>query len=551
LFAAWQDAIILVVFKRLFLRQTNIFSAAAFIFAAVLVSAALGLVRTRLLSAFFGATRELDIYYAAFRIPDLLFQLLVMGALSAAFIPIFTSLLSTDKQKQAFEFANICINYGMLVFLLFNIVIFFWSDMVCRILAPGFSASDVARMSTLTRIMVSAQIFFIIGNFFTGILHSFNHFILPAVAPIFYNIGIILGILILSPTIGIYGPTIGVVLGTFLFFLIQLPLVLKLKYRYAQNWNYKNPNFIEGVKLMLPRTIGLGASQIEYTSDLMLASVLAAGRYTIFNFAIILMTLPVRLFGASIGQASLPTLSSLFSQGKAEEFSLILKSSLKQIFFLVIPLTVLITVLRVPFVRLAFGAQAFTWDATVLTGKTLAILSLGILGQSATQILLRAFYAAKNTKTPLILSFIAVFLNVIFSVFFIFVVHFDVLGLAFSTSISSIALPVMLYVSLINKKIFLKPHDIYRDVTKIIVSGIIMAALTYVPMKILDQLVFDTTRTINLMMLTASVSLWGMVVYVAASWFFNVEELKVVLALLSKIGNWKKNLQDTTEIVTS
>ncbi len=533
------------------MRQTNIFSAAAFIFSAVLFSAVLGLIRTRLLSAYFGASRSLDIYYAAFRIPDLLFQLLVMGALSAAFIPIFTSLLTRDNKEEAFKFANLCINYGTLVFLLFNIVVFFWSESVCRLLAPGFSVADIAKMAILTRIMVTAQIFFIIGNFFTGILQSYNNFIVPAIAPIFYNVGIIIGIVFLAPTIGIYGPTIGVAIGTFLFFVVQLPLVIKLGYHYEPLSDRKNPHFVEALKLMIPRTASLGVSQIEYTSDLIISSLLAAGRYTIFNFALILMTLPVRLFGASIGQASLPTLSSLFSQNKIEEFSLILKSSLKQIFFFVIPLTVLITVLRVPFVRLAFGAQAFSWEATVLTGRTLAVLSLGILGQSATQILLRAYYAAKNTRTPLILSLITVFLNVIFSIFFVFVTQFDVLGLAFSTSISSIVLAILLYISLINRKIFIKSHDIYRDVTKIIVSGIMMAILTYVPMKILDKLVFDTTRTINLLMLTATVSLWGLIVYLASTWYLNVPELKIFFALLSKVGSWRKNLKTTTEIVNS
>lgn len=532
-------------------RQTNIFSAAAFIFVAVLLSAALGLIRTRLLSAYFGASRSLDIYYAAFRIPDFLFQLLVMGALSAAFIPIFTGLTSEEKKDQAFDFANIAINFGAIVFLVFNIIVFIFANEICRLLAPGFSVADISKMATLTRIMVSAQIFFIVGNFITGILQSFNHFFLPAIAPVFYNVGIILGILFLSPSIGIYGPTIGVVLGTFLFFLIQLPLALKIGYRYKPIFDYKNKYFMQATRLMIPRTISLGVSQVEFTSDLMIASLLAAGRYTIFNFALILMGLPIRLFGASIGQASLPTLSAMFSQNNLIEFSEVLKTSLKQIFFFVIPLTVLIAVLRVPFVRLAFGAQAFSWDATVLTGKTLALLSLGILGQSATQILMRAFYAAKNTKSPLYLSLIGVFVNVAFSVLFVLVLHFDVLGLALSTSISSITLAVLLYLLLIKEKIFVKSHDLYRDITKIVLAGIIMAVFTYVPMKILDKLVFDTARTINLLMLTFSVSVWGLFTYGIICFLLHVSELNVFFGLISKIGNWKKNLKDSTEIMTS
>lgn len=547
------------MFKRFFqnswrlvsVRQTNIFSAAAFIFVAVLFSAVLGLIRTRLLSAYFGASRSLDIYYAAFRIPDFLFQLLVMGALSAAFIPVFTSLNSDGKKSQAYDFANTAINFGAIIFLIFNTIVFFFSGEICRLLAPGFSTGDISRMAVLTKIMVSAQIFFIIGNFITGILQSYNHFFLPAIAPIFYNVGIIIGILLLSPSFGIYGPAIGVVIGTFLFLAVQLPLVFKMGYKYAPIFNFRNTHFIEAIRLMIPRTISLGVSQIEFTADLMIASLLVAGRYTIFNFALILMGLPIRLFGASIGQASLPTLSHLFFQKNFVEFSEILKTSLKQIFFFVIPLTVLIAVLRVPFVRLAFGASAFSWNSTVLTGKTLALLSLGILGQSATQILMRAFYAAKNTKSPLFLSLIGVFINVFFSVLFVLILHFDVLGLALSTSISSIILAILLLIVLVKQKIFINSHDLYRDATKIIFAGIIMAIFTYVPMKILDKLVFDTARTINLLILTISVSLWGMLAYGFVCYKFKVAELKIFFGLITKIGNWKKNLGEQTEIVTS
>lgn len=547
------------MFKRFFqsswrlvsVRQKNIFSAAAFIFVAVLFSAVLGLIRTRLLSAYFGASRSLDIYYAAFRIPDFLFQLLVMGALSAAFIPVFTSLTSDGKKLHAFEFANIAINFGAVVFLIFNVIVFFFSVEICRLLAPGFSNSDVLKMATLTKIMVSAQIFFIIGNFITGILQSYNHFFLPAVAPIFYNIGIIIGVLFLSPSIGIFGPALGVVIGTFLFLIVQLPLVFKIGYKYAPVFDFRNKHLIEAAKLMIPRTISLGVSQIEFTADLMIASLLVAGRYTIFNFALILMGLPIRLFGASIGQASLPTMSQLFFQKNFNEFSEILKTSLKQIFFFVIPLTVLIAVLRVPFVRLAFGASAFSWDSTVLTGKTLALLSLGILGQSATQILMRAYYAAKNTKSPLFLSLTSVLVNVSLSVFFVLILHFDVLGLALSTSISSVFLAILLHVFLVKKRIFLNSHDLYRDVTKIIFAGIIMAILTYVPMKILDRFVFDTARTINLLILTISVSVWGVLTYGFICYKFKVAELKIFLGFITKIGNWKKSLEEQTEIMVN
>lgn len=343
--------------KALSAKQTNVFSAAAFIFAAFLLSAFLGLIRTRILSSYFGATRNLDIYFAAFRIPDILYQLLVMGALSSAFIPVFTKLLVSGSREEANEFASICINLSFLAFFIFDVVVLFFSEKLCRLFTPGFDEKDIITMAALTRIMVSAQIFFIIGNYLTGILQSFSHFLFPALASTFYNVGIIIGTLLLAPHFGIYGPTIGVVIGTFLFFLIQVPTAIKMGYRYKVNFNFRNEHFIKMFHMMVPRTLAIGVTQIELSSDLFISSFLAAGRYTIFNYGIILMSLPIRLFAASIGQASLPTLSALFSEENSVEFSKILKSSIRQIFFFVVPMTVLIVVLRVPFVRLAFGAK--------------------------------------------------------------------------------------------------------------------------------------------------------------------------------------------------
>ena len=201
------------------LKQTNILSAAVVIMATILLSALLGFIKMRLLSNYFGDSRPLDIYLAAFRLPDMLYQLLVMGTIASAFIPVFSGFLSKDDQKGAYHVANTVMSLGMLVFLIATIIIFIFTEPLSKILAPGFSAAEIPLMVKLTRIMMAGQIFFIIGNFLTGILQSYHRFLLPALAPVFYNVGIIIGTVILSPTLGIYGPTYGVLLGTFLFFL--------------------------------------------------------------------------------------------------------------------------------------------------------------------------------------------------------------------------------------------------------------------------------------------------------------------------------------------
>lgn len=557
MFAVWQDVIIYLVFKSLIKkglrlltsRQTDILSAAFFIFLAVLVSAVLGLVRTRLLSSFFGAGRELDIYYAAFRIPDLIFQVLTLGALSSAFIPVLSGLLTAEKKDEAGKLISICLTFSVLVFCGMLVFVLAFARWLCRFLAPGFSLEEINLMVSLTRVMLSVQLFFILGNFLTGILQSVNQFLIPAVAPVFYNVGIIAGTFFLSPSLGIYGPTWGVGLGILLFFLLQLPFVLKMNFRLKTDFSFKNPSFIEVAKLTIPRMLAIGASQIEYTADLMIASLLAAGRYTIFNFAMILMSVPIRLFGLSIGQASLPTLSALYSQKKTLEFSKTLLMSLRQICFLVVPLTVLIVVLRVPFVRLAFGARSFVWTATIITGQTVAALSMAILGQAATQILIRSFYAIRDTKTPFLVGLISVSVNVFLSVFFVLILKTDIVGLALSTSISSIVMPTLLFIFLLKRKLIFEVTAFYRGVSLIFLCGIIMAVSAYLPMKVLDAWVFDTTRTLPLLLLTSSVSLWGLTVFLTTTFWFKIDEVKIILAVLARLGNWRRNLRKSEEVI--
>lgn len=530
-------------------RQTNIISAAFVIMVTVAISALLGLARDRLLAGSFGATRTLDIYLAAFRLPDIIFQLLVMGALSAAFIPVFTEYINKDNEKTAWHIASSVINIGLIIFVCLSLIVIIFAPALSFVIAPGFKKDELAVLTDLTRIMMVAQVFFVVGNFFTGILHSYQRFLIPAIAPIFYNIGIIIGIVFLTPSMGIYGPTWGIAIGTVLFFLVQLPFVKKIGIQYSLSFDLYHKGVREIGRLMIPRVVNLGISQIDMSVDLILSSLMVGGQYTIFNFARHLMQFPVNLFGSSIGQASLPTLSAEKAKQNMEEFKETFLTSLHQILYLTVPASVLLLVLRIPAVRLVFGAARYDWPATVETGRTLGFFCLSIFAQSITQLLIRGFYALHNTKTPLIISAIFVLLNILLSILFTLVLHSGVKGLALSASIASIGNALFLLIFLNHLVDGFSLKKLAFPAVKIFAASFITGVSLYVPMKLLDQLVFDTTRTINLILLTGIVSTCGLIVYLFFTWLFKVDEVKTFINLGRKLGKWRETLSASPEVI--
>ncbi len=533
-------------------RQTSIFSAASIIMATVAISRILGLFRDRLLAGSFTPS-ELGVYYAAFRIPNMIFELLVMGALASAFIPVFTSFLDTKGEKEAFNLASSVINIGLLLFAIFSIPILFFTKEISVLLAPGFTSQEIDLMASFTRIMILAQVFpLIIGNFFTGILESYRNFIIPSLAPVVYNIGIILGIIFFTPFWGLYAPVFGVVIGAILFTLIQAPLVFNLGFRHNWSLSYLHPGTREVGRLMLPRTLGLAIAQIDTTIDLILSTLLGAAAVTIFNFAQHLQQLPVGLFGASIAQATLPQLSSLYAKEDLVEFKKVFLAAFHQILFLVIPISAILVVLRIPMVRLVFGASTlFDWNSTVVTGKTLAFFSISLFAQSLVHLLARSFYALHDSKTPVIIGTFSVIVNTVLSIFFIVGLHLDVWALGLSTSIASIFQMIFLLFYLDRKVQSFNRYDLILPPIKILLAGLVTGVTLYIPIKLLDQLVFDTTKTINLLILTGIATFVGLSVYLFLSWFLEVPQIEVLPKLFRRAKQLRGVLIDTTPEVVN
>ncbi|MGE5042484.1 MAG: murein biosynthesis integral membrane protein MurJ [Candidatus Levyibacteriota bacterium] len=526
-------------------KQTNIFSAAFFIILTTIFSQVLGLFKYRILVGFFGASNDLGVFFAAFRIPDFIFQVVIAGALSTSFIPVFSEYIQQDKRKQADNFTSSLLTLGIIFYIAVTIIVVLFSYQLCELVAPGFTTDELRLMAQFMVIIQLAQLFFILGTVATAVLQSLQHFLIPGIATAFYNLGIIVGLLLFVPFVGIYAATIGVFIGSALFFLVQLPLLLHSDYFYKPTLDLSN-GVMKIVRLMVPRSITLIITQLAITANVFFASFLGARSLVIFDLAQTLVLAPVVLFGQSIAQASFPTLSQKKDDKKT--FDAVFVSSFNQILYLTLPLSALFMVLRIPLIRLFFGASRFDWLATVDTGRTLAYFSVSIAAQSLIYLLARGFYAHKDTRTPMIVTVATVVINIVLSYVFVLVFKLPIFFLAAAFSIANI-LAALLMFFLLDRKIGLPKTEIFLTTIKIAVATLIMGIALYIPIKLLDQLVFDTTKTINLLLLTGIASFVGLVTYIFFTWIFDISEARYIIEVAKRVKSGKFQLKEMGEMI--
>lgn len=509
-----------------------------------------GIWRERIFAAtFFNCCKsQTDVFIAASRFPEMIFQLIVVGSLSAAFIPVFSHYLTKDEDE-AYNIASSLINFLFIVFILLAGIIFIFSFPFSKsITGQNFNLGQLVLMSQMTRVMLFVQFFFLISSFFAAISQSKRRFLLPSLSPIIYNISVILCITFFSGMFGIWSAVLGMLIGSFLHLTIQIPLVFKLGFRLKFAFDFKHPGFKKILKLMFPRTLGLAADQVQATTAVFFATSLLSGSLTMYNLAQKLADLPVRLLGTSIGQAALPVLSSQLAEGKIDDFKNTIKKSLNQIFYLSLPATVLFLVLRVQLVRLAYGAKTFPWGATINTGKTLAAITFSIFSQCAIQLLVRGFYALHNTVTPFVIGLTSVLVNIVLSWIFIFILKTEIFGLALAYSISNLINFVFLFF-FFNRKEKIVDRSVLLPWGKMLLISITAGIVSWISMRFMDENVFDTSKTIHLLFLTGISGFLGLGTYVLLSKIFKLEELRVFLSLLRKIGGWRKSLFSVTEII--
>ncbi|MFA6551687.1 MAG: murein biosynthesis integral membrane protein MurJ [Patescibacteria group bacterium] len=512
----------------------SITSAAIIVAAASVASRFLGIFRDRILAGEFGAGDTLDIYYAAFRIPDLVYNLIVLGALSAGFIPVFTALCQKNSVvkrifggreralSEAWYVANAVINLLGVMLIILSAVLIIFAPQLTRLMTPGFSPEKQALTVALTRVMFFSPLLLGLSSVFGGILQSFKRFFIYSLAPIMYNIGIIAGALYFVPIWGIYGLAYGVVLGALLHLLIQLPAAFGLGYRYAFTFDFHNNHVRDIIKMMAPRTLSLAVSQINLVVVTIVASTLAAGSLAIFNLANNLQSFPVGIFGISFAVAAFPTLSELARDKSAlvKNFSKVLR----QIIFFILPATVFILTLRAQIIRIVLGSGQFDWQDTILTMDTLTFFSLSLFAQAALPLLTRMFYAQKDSKIPFWTGFISAIINIILC--FLLAPRFGIAGLALAFSVATIINFILLWLILKVKIGDLDEWNILYSTLKISLASI-GAGLAVQAMKLIigTSSLIDMHRFWGVLMQAAVAGLFGVGIFILMCWVLRSEEL--------------------------
>ncbi|MCR4278945.1 MAG: murein biosynthesis integral membrane protein MurJ, partial [bacterium] len=438
-------------FKKLWNGEMSGLTAAAFVIGvASFASRLVGVLRDRTLASVFGATGDLDVYYAAFRLPDMLYTLLILGALSAGFIPVFAEYLEMKSKEEAWELAERILSVVGASMLVICTGLFVFAPMLVPFTVPGFSKEQVDLTIQLTRIMAISPFLFGISAVMGGVLQAMRRFFAFALAPVLYNLGIIFGAVILAPQMGIYGLAWGVVLGAFLHMVTQASVVLRLGLRHIPRPSFKTPGIRRILWLMAPRTAGLAVTQINMFILLALASALPMGSIAIFHLANNLQSFPIGIFGVSFAVAAFPSLARSAGSKNEEEFRDILASAIRKVFFLMLPAMAIFILLRAQIVRLALGAGLFGWTDTIRTANVLGIFAVSMLVQGLVPLFARAFYALQDTWTPLIAGLIAEAFNLALALYLRG--PFGIAGLAIAFSSASYLNLLLLWWLFVYKK---------------------------------------------------------------------------------------------------
>ena len=532
------NRIVKVTKSLIFYQQRTIFSSAVLIATTIIIARFFGFLRFRILASYF-PKEQLDIFFASFRIPDIVFEILITGALTSSFIPIFIKY--KENKKELSRNISSIVNFIFLSLFLLIIFIFLFLDKIIPFITAGYPQEKINQIIIFSRILLLGQLpFLILGNFLTGIGQANKTFILPSIGPIFYNLAIIVATIFFN-YLGLLAPIIGVVFGSFIIFFIQIPLLFidGFSYQLVFKINKAVKDFFQ---MAVPRILTVAVSQIDATIDLALTTFLSAGSYTAFYLAQHLQLLPVSIIGIAFGQASLPYLSDLAKEKKENELKEIIVDTILTLLFLSFPFTIFFIFSRTPLTRLFFGGEKFDWEATVKTAITLSYFALAIPFHSLYYFLTRCFYALLDTKTPFITSLLSIIINTLLSLIFIFYFKLPVWSLALSFSIS-ISLNVILLFLLLTKKIpRLNYQKMLIESVKIIFSSFIAAIPSYLFLKISDPLIFNTRYTVNVFFILFSVALIYFFCYIFLSWLINIRQLYLFTKLIIKAKEYQKKI---------
>lgn len=386
------------------------------------VSQMLGLVRDRLLATYVGAGAHLDLYYAAFKIPDFLYVSVATLAGITVLLPFLSQKYGTGDvagQERARAFLNQVFTALLGLLALVSIVLFIAMPWVAWWVAPGFDAGMHAQLVAISRIMLVQPILIGISNMLSSVTQMFRRFLVAAISPVLYNVGIIFGVVFLYPLWGVTGIVAGVILGAALHLIVQLPVLARHHLAPRLTSRIAWPEIREIVLTSVPRTIGLSMSSFTALILTSIASTLGTGSISLFNLTNNMLNVPIGIVGVSYSVASFPTLVKFFQTNERQKFAEHLLNATRKIIFFSMPIMVLFIVLRAQIVRVILGTHSFSWNDTRIAAACLALFVLGLVAQSLVHLFVRGYYAAGNTKKPLVMNFLGEVLTIFLAVIFI------------------------------------------------------------------------------------------------------------------------------------
>lgn len=513
-------------------KKNSVAGASIILVITLFLSNVLGMLRDHFLTQKI-PTDLLSVYYAAFRIPDFIFNILILGAITSAFIPIFTTLINQKKEKEAWEVTSSVINLALIFLTGISLVLLFLMPVLVPLFVPGFDVEKQAEVTSLARIMLFSPIFFGMSYIIGGVLNSYKRFLVYALAPLAYNLVIILGTLFFAEKYSITAVAYAVVCGAFLHFLIQLPVAVKLGFRYKlkiyfHHWGVRRIGI-----LMLPRSIALGMNQIMLLVFTAIASSLGGYSVAVYNLADNIQTMPMVVFGTSFATAVFPSLAEAVSSDRLNDFGAQIQKVMRTILFFLVPMTAILILLRTEIIRLIFGSGFFGWEQTIATANVLGILSLSIVFTGLAALFSRGFYALHNTKTPMIITFINIILSIALGK--ILSASYGVLGLAMGFTVGSFVGLLIYYFSLRQKIKFENESRIFVFILKIVFATLFMAVVIQETKTVVGFFV-DMQRFWGVALKTFASLGTGVGIYLLCCWIFGCEEIKAVKYVWAKFS---------------
>lgn len=516
--------------------------AAGLLIVTLFLSNILGVVRNYFLTRYL-PIQSLDIYYAAFRLPDLVFNLLILGAIASAFIPVFTGYLANKDEDSAWHIANSVLTLAISTLAIALIALYFLMPLIIHLVVPNFTDIEQRETIRIARIFLLSPLFFGVSYVLGGILNSSQRFFAYSIAPLVYNLSIISAAALLAPLFPrgdsrqLTVVAVGVVFGAFLHMLIQVPSVRHMGMRFRWIFDYRHQAVRRIGKLMIPRTIGLGANQLMLVVFTALASAIP-GAVSYFNLANDIQTMPTVVFGTSFATAIFPALSAAASRQDDINFSNYLTRTVNIIIALLIPFTVGIILLRVGIVQMLLG---FNLSHVINTANTLAMFSLSLIASGLIPLFSRAFYAKQDTRTPMIASVIAIIISI--AVALLSPIISDTLislgiargailrgapGLAFGFSVGVFFNAVYLYLVLRRRYSIFNLRSILRLSFKVIFASIVMGLVIYFMSHLFTNWFDVQNSRIGVFSQVIVSSLFGIIAYLGLSRTLGIKEVRAL-----------------------